>query len=409
MGIPGRWSRAARAIAERLPILSQMQNGTSEGLLLGILLGGIAFLCLGGILGGLNRGAEGALIGAISGMLLGTMLGGVIGAMAGARRIPQVGTIQLSIEMDQPMGRYAPGDVVSGHVSVTPENTLRVNGGQIYFMCRGFYAHDQVNENGMDAPEFVRHSREYLVRQAEFLPASTLRRGGIVRCPFSFNIPEGTPPTHHGYICAVRWSLHAMVEAPDLQPSKAQREVFVQAIPPVIPTPSGGYQSSVPTQSCQLILVLPRAVYAEGEVVNARVNITALEDLAIDEVRAMLLRIENTPSGDNHIVYMDSRDPVSGLYRGEREFGGQGTTYVWLEAETSLSSALHIKPTQSLSFPFALAIPTHWRPTFSTKDGKVTWKVGVIVSRPQYGDVRVFHEIIVHTGVPQAETTPNTA
>jgi hypothetical protein len=378
-------------------LLGWLQSGTRKGMLIGILFGGASFLVLGGLFGGMNRGPSGAVIGSLSGALGGVALGALIGAIWGTLRFPQEGLATVSIDLGKDGGRYAPGDRVDGAVEVTAQNTLRLNGGKVFFICRGFYAYDKVDESGTGQPQFVREPREYLLQQSNVVPAGVMRRGASQRYTFSFDVPRDALPTHHGYICAVRWSLHALLDVPDITPIEAHQEILVDAVAPVLQLAHGGYQSVTPSQTCQLALILPRVVYTEGEAVTARVHITPLESFRADEVRAVLVRVENTPSGDDHVVYVDGWDPESGLFHGARQPGGQGTTYVWLEGETNLSGPLTLEIAESVTFPFSIEIPTQWRPTLSTKDGRVNWKVGVVLSRAGHADVRAFHEIIVHT------------
>lgn len=399
MGFSKRWARAALAAAERIPFLGWLQSNTRKGLLLGALLGGLLLLALGGLLGGLNRGPSGAVIGALSGSLLGAALGGLVGAIWGSMHLPQEGAVSASIDLERDDNRYAPGDTVSGYVEVRAENTLKLNGGKVYFICRGFYAYDKVDES--QRPEFVREPRQYLVQHADIVPATVVRRGTSQRYPFRFTIPSDALPSHHGYICTIRWTLHVLLEAPDIGPIEARRELIVDAPAPALPPVAGGYQSLTPSPTCQLALILPRAVYAEGETVTARAHITPLESFHADEIRAVLVRIENTPLGDDHTVYVDGWDPASGLFRGTRQAGGKGTTYVWLEDELRLSGPINLEIAESVTYSFALQIPVQQRPTLATKDGKVIWKVGLILSRPGHADIRAFHEILVHTSAPQ--------
>ena len=396
-----KWSDIASIRAERLPLLGQLQSGTRKGMLLGAALGAALLLLLGGISGGLNRGPGGAIIGALSGALLGIVAGGIGGAYLGARYLPQEGYASLSIELDDPSECFAPGQTITGRVRVTPENTLKVAGGRAYFACRGFYVADTMDEDGSGPPEFMRESREYLVQEANVIPAGMIRRGASHRHPFKFTVPDDALPTHRGYICSVRWTLHAVLDMPDVPRITAQREVAVEAEPPILHVSRLEYQSVISAQVCQLTLTLPRVIYAQGEKVSGRLQMTALESFEADNVRAVLLRIENVPLGDDHTVYLDGWDQATSLFHGERRPGGQGTTYVWLESDVGLHEAISYKVAETTAYSFSLDIPVEWRPTFSTRDGRVTWKVGVIISPAGRSDVRAFHEIIVHTAEPQ--------
>ncbi len=396
-----RWSDSASAQAERLPLLGRLQSGTRKGLLLGAALGMAFLFLLGGVLGGLNRGPGGAVIGAFCGALLGLVLGSIGGAFLGTRYLPQEGHAVVSIELDDPSGRFAPGQTVSGRVRLIAENTLRILGGKAYFACRGFYLADTISENGSSQLEFTREAHEYLVQEANIIPTGIIRRGGAHRYPFRFTVPLEALPTHHGYVCSVHWTLHAVLDVPDIERITAQREIAVEAQPTMLSVSRAEYQSTTSAQVCQMTLSLPRAIYAQGEKVSGRVQITALESFEAADIRAVLLRVESTLRGDDHIVYVNGWDQVTGLFHGERRPGGQGTTYVWLEGEVNLSDVVGFKVAETTTLNFALDLPADWRPTFATKDGRVIWKVGVIISRPERSDVRAFHEIVVHTAEPQ--------
>jgi len=344
-----------------------------------------------------NRGTGGAIVGGISGAVAGGILGAVIGAIVGTRTLPQEGQASLTLSLERGEARYMPGECLSGTVEVRAENTLRIAGARVYLVCRGFYTHDRVDGQQAE-PEFVRDERQYYLQEQQLLPSMLLRKGTIHRQAFRFTLPKEALPTHHGYICALRWTLHALVEIPDLPELKANREIYVEALPATFPSVNEGYQSITNAAPCQLILTLPQVVYAEGEVVRGRAYLTPSEVLAVDEVRAVLLRVENTPAGDDHIVYVNPLDPLADQWQGERRPGGQGTTYVWLEDETTLSGPLRLNPAESAAFPFALTIPAQWRPTLVSPDGKVIWKVGILVSPVGRSTVRVFHEVLVHTG-----------
>jgi len=393
-----RWIRAILSNAARQPLLREMQAGTRKGTLLGAALGLLLFLLLGALLGQLNRGLGGALIGAVSGSLGGVVVGSLVGAILGGRYFPQEGHVFLSIELDRENTCFAPGGSLTGTVRVRAEDTLRISGVRVYFVCRGFYIHDEIDETNTSRPTFVRKSCEYEVGQTELISARTIRRGVSQSRPFHFVLPLAALPSHHGYACSVRWTVHALLEAPGIPSVENHQEFLVESVPPVSLEVVDECQSVAASQVCQLVLSLPRGVYAEGETLIGHVHITCMREFEAEEVRAILLRIENVRASDNHFVYLVDEDPASGILRGQRRQGGQGTTYVWLEGEDNLSGPSTFRFPQTMTRLFSIPIPSHRRPTVLTEDGSVIWKVGVVVSRTGAKDVRVFHEIIVHTG-----------
>ena len=243
----------------------------------------------------------------------------------------------------------------------------------------------------------MRESRQYFLQQEEVIPAGRLRQGSRARYPFSFTVPTDALPTHHGYACSLRWTVHALLDAPTDKPIEAREEVFVESIAQSVASSHNGYESEQVSEHCELTLSLPRAITAEGQALRGHVVVAPKQTFDSPEVRVLLLRIENTPKGDDQTVYVGQWDPATGQFQGERRPGGQGSTFIWLEDEQILGSAVHLGISESRSWFFKLEIPVQWRPSFTTKDGQVSWKVGVVVAGDDQPDVRVFHEIIVHT------------
>ncbi|NLG50967.1 MAG: hypothetical protein GX552_12745, partial [Chloroflexi bacterium] len=336
--------------------------------------------------------------GGIAGLILGTL----VGAALLSRYMTQEGHITVTIRPDSPGEvHYVPGECINGFVELMPEDTLKIQGGKMYLVCQGVYTYDQLPENEGDEPEYRQEAHQYSTSEVDIVPAGIVRRGVLQRYPFSFPIPQDALPTHHGYICAIQWTLDVVVDAPDLPPIDAHREIVVEAPPPALLTNPEGYQSATSSQACQLLLHLPRAVYAEGEQVSGRLHVIPSEDMQVQEISVVLLRVENTLKGDDHFVYVSGWDAESGMFRGQRRAGGQGTSYVWVESERPVIGPLEIESGKSVTHPFTVDLPSECRPTFSTKEGRVTWKVGVVVTQPDQPDIRAFHEIIVHTGPPQ--------
>jgi len=403
MRIPRRFGQDLRALAERTPILGRLRGILSDGAARGGLIGGLVCLVLGAILGGLNRGLGGAIVGALCSAVAGAGLGAgvsyIIASQPFALQKGQRVTLRLQVENED--ARYLPGDTITGQLLVSADRTTHLQGGSVYLVCRGFQAHDRALENGSREPQFVRSSKEHLVEEANVVPAAVVRRGGTLAFPFSFDLPLRSLPTHKGYVYSVLWALHAVVRMSDGSESAARQEVLVESIPPVVRGTEGEYQSIAPTQVCRMVLSLPTVLVGEGEHIDGQVRITPIDGLALSEVRAVLLRIENIDAGDDHTVYVAEWDAATGLFRGQRQPGGRGTTYVWLESEAVLSGPVQLAAAESVIHRFSLEVPNQWRPTVSDTDGRVTWKVGVIASRRDLPDLRVFHEVIVHTASTQ--------
>jgi hypothetical protein len=403
MRIPWRFSQAIHAVAERAPILERLQGSLSDSLVRGSLVGGLAFLLLGGILGGLNRALGGAIIGSLSGSIVGLALGAAVTYVIASQPLLLQGgrRITLRIQTESEDARYLPGDTIAGQLLVSADQAARLQGGSVYLACRGFQAYDRALGNGSGEPQFVHSSKEHLVERADVVPSAVVRRGGTLAFPFSFELPLRSLPTHRGYVYSMIWTLYAVVRMPGGTEANAHQEVLVESIPPSVRGIDGEHQSIAPTQACHMVLSLPRVLVGEGERVDAQVRITPIESLSLTQVRAVLLRVENVAAGDDHTVYVADWDAASGMFRGQRQPGGRGTTYVWLESEVVLSGPVQLAAAESVIHRFSLEVPNQWRPTVSDTDGRVVWKVGVIASRRDLSDLRVFHEVIVHTASTQ--------
>lgn len=398
MRLSASWSETARAQMDRVALLRRIPRDVRESMWRGGRAAALVCLLMGGVFGAINRGMLGTVIGAISGALLGLMLGGLVGAILGLLLPSRQARATLEITLDSPNASLAPGETLSGYLELQPETTFRAQGGTLYLACRGIYARMVPGPDG--EPQVERDVRQYLVQQQELMPPRLVRRHAAARFPFSLTLPEGGLPTHHGYACDLRWSLHAVIEAADDARLMCERELLVEAMPVALPSTPGGFQETVATPTCQLSLSLPRALCAEGDALRADVLISPLESFGAEEILVMLLRVENTPEGDDHTIYVSQWDAASEQFQGERRPGGRGTTYVWLEDQVRLSGPKHLEIAAPERYSCTLRVPTQWRPTLISKDGQVKWKVAAVIARPKLGDVRVFHEVIVHTGSP---------
>lgn len=408
MNVPWGWLDAAFAASERLPMVDRLKGGVRRGLVIGALWGGIALLLVGALLGGLNRGPAGAVIGGLSGATAGLCIGAIAGALFGPRYFYHADAAVVTIRLDGSDGPFRPGDAVRGHVLVAAHRTLLIDGGTIHLVCRGVRTYDELNGSGPE-PELHRDAIPYVVAPSGQIPSRTIGRDTAVRYPFEFTLPTDALPSHHGHVYAIDWAIVADLGSERMPHLTAQREILVMAPPPYVPVYAGGYRSMVSAEVCQLILSLPKVLHAPGEAIHAALRLIPKRSFAADEIRAVLLRVENVPVGDDHTVYVAALDPTSGMMRGERRAVGDGTTYVWLESELDLTDRTTIRASESLNYEFCLQVPKEWRPTLDGPDGQVMWKLGVVVARPNQDDVRIFHEVIVHTFSPalqEADASP---
>ncbi len=385
---------AAIQRAESDPVLAPLVEMADGAIVLGALAGGGLFFWLGFFLGARNRGVPGAVVGSLSAMVLGLALGALLGRFAPAMQ----GEASVALELDEHPGDYVGGDTVSGYVRVSSNRTCRIEGGSVHLVCRGFYVHDETRaESEAEEPKLVKSAQTYHTESVSVVPAGVVRRSSPMRYPFRLELPDEPLPTHHGFGCSVRWTVHAGLEGQTEITDHDQQEMMVRASPAL---GVGKRPERVSTSGTvgELVLTLPRSAYAEGETLSARIIVTPSEDFTAREVRALMLRVEHNPQGDDHIVYISGWNAETGRFRGESRPGGQGTTYVWLEDELDLAKDVRLNRGEKKLYDVKFEIPQQWRPTLLTDHGDVSWRVVAVLSRPNGQDLRVHQGVTIHTG-----------
>ncbi|MCD6518638.1 MAG: hypothetical protein J7M05_01775 [Anaerolineae bacterium] len=361
-------------------------------------MGALFLLLVGGVLGELNRGWRGAFVGSLSGAFLGAVLGGLVGTRLSPQKVHQ--RVSLYLDLERESGCYVPGEPIEGYLHFEMGIPLKIKGCKVYLLCQGRWTYDQDSSEDSQGPSFVQETAEYYLQEIELLPAGKFRRGAF-SYPFSLSLPEDALPTHHGYACSLRWMLYATLALPKGDPLETHREVFVEALPPdLLPSPKG-YRSTVSSELGQLTLFLPRVIVAEGETLEGQVSISPFANFAAEEMRVLLLRIENVPKGAGQTFYISRWDADTGSFHGERFPGGEGSTFVWLEDEEVLCEECRFAIAEPEYFSFQLRIPTQWRPTVATGEGRVVWKVAAVITRGGQSVLRAFHEVIVHTSTAE--------
>ncbi|MFO7918471.1 MAG: hypothetical protein R6V13_10365 [Anaerolineae bacterium] len=380
-------------------LFAHLGYGTRRGMWLGMWIASTICLVLGMLFGSINRQAPGAVIGALAGALLGLLLGSTGGALIGKLALPSQVDVSLTIDVTDEQDCYTPGQTIEGQIKISSQNTLNISGGEVYLLCRGVYIHHKEGREASDDSDFVHTPHLYTVQRLCSVPPRVLHPASSPTYTFQAEIPEDALPTHHGHACSVRWGLYGTLDVPDLSHTRKYRELTVESIPPTIAKST--YKSTQENNNCQLTLTLPQVVCAERASIEGILRVSPLEEFEATEVRALLLRIESTHEGSGEIVYMSAWDPESGRFQGRIRPGDEGTTYVWLEDEVNLGQDIHFDLAEPVTYRFRLDVPAQCRPTFSTKEGQVIWKVAAIVSSEEWPDTRAFHEAIVYTGASQ--------
>ncbi len=399
MGRIEQWHERLWEKFQGMGLLAPLGYGTRRGMWLGIWIAATTCLLLGMLFGAINRRIPGAVIGALAGALLGLLLGGVGGALVGKFTLPSQLDVSLSIDLTDEQECYVPSQIIEGEIGLFSRNTLKISGGEVYLLCRGIYIHHKEGQDASDDSDFVRTPHLYAVQRLCSVPPRVLRPASSPTYTFQAEIPEDALPTHHGHACSVRWSLYATLDVPDMSHARTYRELLVDSIPPTFNKRT--YKSTQDTDNCQLTLTLPQVACAEGESIEGILRVSPLKEFEAIEVRALLLRIESTYEGSGEVIYMSAWDPESGRFQGRIRPGDEGTKYVWLEDEIDLGQDVHFGLAEPVNYRFRLDVPGQCRPTFSTQEGQVIWKVAAVVACEDWPDTRVFHEVIVHTGASQ--------
>jgi len=402
--MPKAWEKLHQIVAriEASPRLQRLEAITRRGLIWGGLEGGLAGLILGVVLGAMARGAWGGLIGGLLGLVLGALLGGACGAVIGTLVLPAGPPPTMTFELDHPEATYSPGERITGLLRITAPSRAELCSGQVTLLCRGMFAHEELYPTDPPKLALIRDTHVYLSQADEIVPPSVLRRGKTLSIPFSFRIPEDAPACHRGYICAVMWTLHGRLEVAGRDDVTATAEITVRGHPVTLERQRREFVAINANATVQLSLQLPEVVVAEGETIRANLRIRPLERLDADEVRAVLLRVEHTPLGSTgDTVYIAEWNLDEGSFRGKRESGGKGTTYVWLEDEIALLGKTTFLPERVANHEIAVTIPERFRPTFQLPGGRVSWRLAAVIHRDGGGDLQASHELFVHTSAPE--------
>jgi hypothetical protein len=381
--------------AEAHPSVAPLLQLADENVVLGVAGGAVFFLFVGFVGGALNRGVAGAIVGAICAAIAGAAVGGFIGSLVPSRD----GEATIAIDLaDHPAG-FAGGEAISGYVTLSAKRNTRVTAGSVYLTCKAQYVHEGGGDTGGSPDSLVRNVKTYHTQDLPVVPSGLVRRNTPVRYPFRLTLPEDPVPTHHGFGCAVRWTLQARLEGGAQTLDEAHEEVLVRAR---IPAGAGqkAERVSVASVACEMTMAVQHSTYAEGETIRGRVIVSPMQDFAATELRTVLLRIENHPGGNDTIVWISGWNAETGRYRGESRPGGQGTTYVWLEDEADLALEARYTLGEKKLYDFAFELSPQWRPTLVTDDGSVIWRLVTTLSRANGQDMRVNQGITVHTTAP---------
>ncbi|MCE5258737.1 MAG: hypothetical protein LLG44_06690 [Chloroflexi bacterium] len=398
---------------EALPIFTTIPTKARRQVCIGTLAAAFILAVIGIIFGWQRHQLTGALVGAVTGLILGIILGWFIGTLLERFIGSPEGIGKLEILLDQANSRYMLGDNVSGQVLLQSNVLLRSKGGKISLTCQGYFSHAPTEETSEGA-KLERQSEQLYIQEADVVPPGDLRRGSVQGFAFQLPLPQQGLPTHHGYLCVVKWSLHAHLLLENETPLEAAYELLVESQPEAV-SPEAEIQPSSSSRQAQMSIVLPRAVYAEGETIQGQVVVKPLERFQAEELRIILLRIENTPLGDNHKVYVVDWDIEKGVFRGQRVQGGTGTTYTWLEGEADLAEDAVYAPLEATTYPFAIPIPQEWRPSIPSKSsqdnqfklGSVTWQLGATLVPKDEPPLNILYDIYVHTCVPRVSQLTN--
>ncbi len=402
--MPAIWRQVQSLVAraEASARLQRLDPMSRRGLIWGGFEGGLVGLALGIVLGVLSGGLVGAVLGAPVGLALGAPLGAACGAVIGALTLQTGPPPKITFELDNPEAIYAPGERVTGLLHIAAPARADLLSGQATLLCRGMFAHEELRQTEPPRLALIRDTHVYTSQADEIVPPGVLRRGRTLSIPFSFRIPDDAPPTHRGYVCAILWTLHARLELRDRADVTAISEITVRGHPATLERRRREFVAINANSTVQLSLQLPEIVVAEGQVVHANLRIRPLERLEADEVRAVLLRIEHTPLGDiGDLVYIADWNLAEGTFRGKREHGSKGTTYVWLEDEIALLGKTTFLPDRVANHEIMVTIPERYRPSFQMPGGRVSWRLAAVIHRNGGGDLQTSHELLVHTSAPE--------
>lgn len=284
--------------------------------------------------------------------------------------------VEITIDLDRPDGRYAPGDVVGANITLAAEKGGKVREVRAGLVLQHRY---QVIDQRRDSDGDWRDSYEWRTNEnwigrEALAPEGSLPSGYKETRRFDWQIPADAPATSAGDIIQVTWAVKVTVDRAMAKDQNEEVELRV-VVPPTGEHIQPGLYGEMNTNSGVVMqLDLPTLELVEGDTLQGRLLVDPSQSFDAREVRVELIRDERVSAGDKVHQKQKSVEKVQ------------------------LAQSPKLVPGTPVSYDFALPVPTAGAPSHDTGATTVTWLVVGTIDRPMRGDYTVTQWVGVYNG-----------
>ncbi|MCX6006774.1 MAG: hypothetical protein NTZ34_05880 [Chloroflexi bacterium] len=182
----------------------------------------------------------------------------------------------------------------------------------------------------------------------------------------SIQLPADAPPTCHGKLVNIRWTLKAVLDVPKSANLSQEKPLNV-----VCPSPQVSDHPALPAENIYkevtLTLKAPQ-VASIGSTLKGQLTLQIKDKLSFRSIKVELVRVEEAGSRKANEVI----------------------------STTQISGEASFNQNESPSFEFSLDIPAEAPPTVICKRSNLRWKVRAVIDRKMKSDFNVEQELLVY-------------
>jgi len=221
--------------------------------------------------------------------------------------------------------------------------------------------------------EYRRHGVHYVKRDETFASIiqtvaeqPTFIQGAEQKWSSSIQLPSDAPPTCHGKLVNIRWTLKAVLDVPKRPDQSQEMPLHV-----LCPSPQVSNMSVLPAEKTfdDVILNLKAPqVASAGETLVGQLTLQMKDKLSVQGIRVELVRAEDA--------------------------GARKADEVISTAQ--ISGAASFNQHEAPSFEFFLDIPAEAPPTARSPHSNLCWKIKAVIDRKMKTDFNVEQEVLVY-------------
>jgi len=279
--------------------------------------------------------------------------------------------LDVSIDLDRPLGPYYPGDIVKATITIHSDSKVKIRQAYTGLALWEKYKYETEDSEG-DRSTATSTTEDFSVKAALL---------GEVEIPAGFHevydielpIPPDAVPPYDGKITQNKWLAKVTLDRRMKKDFNAEAEILLTVPRPGQAVQAGQYGTASHPGKADMRIELPRLEWEEGERIEGKLLVSPQGKLKFREMRIELVRREHVP-----------RD--------------EGKSHTVTEDKVQLAGKTELRPGQLVEVPFALTIPQQGCPTRRTAHSTVTWTIKGVLPRRLAKDFTVTQEVYVYNG-----------